>query len=455
MQIRLRDVIAPHFWSVFNHFKMHNIIYGGRGSTKTSMIALYITYKCISDDNCSVVILRRHQNQLRNSVYKEIKKACSRLGLQEGIDYRAYTSPMQIKFYNDNTIYFAGGDDYETIKGMTDEKKPIKIVWFEEVTGWEDIDQIDQIIATFTRGNHSYFNVFYSYNPPKNKYDVINEWALSKRGQDGYLFHESDYRTVPAEWLGKMFIDEAERLKKYDEKRYRWIYLGEVIGLDGLIFNYDQIKIKDKDYIKNNNLKCLYIDLALDVGYSTSATTCLAIGYMSDGEWYLLDNYYYSPVGKMQKKSPSQFAEDIYKFRIKVSKEYNAPVDMETIDSAETALVNEIYNKYGIKIHKVNKGTNKEEQIDFAQDFLDKGKFNVIDNNNNKIFLREMKEYKWKEDSIEKGKAEPDKTEKELKGMDTYFNTNSNSQAYSYCDHTCDAFIYYVLDNKQKLGIKF
>ena len=39
--------------------------------------------------------------------------------------------------------------------------------------------------------------------------------------------------------------------------------------------------------------------------------------------------------------------------------------------------------------------------------------------------------------------------------MDTYFNTNSNSQAYSYCDHTCDAFIYYVLDNKQKLGIKF
>ena len=338
---------------------------------------------------------------------------------------------------------------------MTDEKKPIKIVWFEEVTGWEDTDQIDQIIATFTRGNNSYFNVFYSYNPPKNKYDVINEWALSKRGQDGYLFHESDYRTVPAEWLGKMFIDEAERLKKYDEKRYRWIYLGEVIGLDGLIFNYDQIKIKDKDYIKDNNLKCLYIDLALDVGYSTSATTCLAIGYMSDGEWYLLDNYYYSPVGKMQKKSPSQFAEDIFKFRIKVSKEYKAPVDMETIDSAETALVNEIYNKYGIKIHKVNKGTNKEEQIDFAQDFLDKGKFNVIDNNNNKIFLREMKEYKWKEDSIEKGKAEPDKTEKELKGMDTYFNTNSNSQAYSYCDHTCDAFIYYVLDNKQKLGIKF
>ena len=455
MQIRLRDVIAPHFWSVFNHFKMHNIIYGGRGSTKTSMIALYITYKCISDDNCSVVILRRHQNQLRNSVYKEIKKACSRLGLQEGIDYRAYTSPMQIKFYNDNTVYFAGGDDYETIKGMTDEKKPIKIVWFEEVTGWEDTDQIDQIIATFTRGNNSYFNVFYSYNPPKNKYDVINEWALSKRGQDGYLFHESDYRTVPAEWLGKMFIDEAERLKKYDEKRYRWIYLGEVIGLDGLIFNYDQIKIKDKDYIKNNNLKCLYIDLALDVGYSTSATTCLAIGYMSDGEWYLLDNYYYSPVGKMQKKSPSQFAEDIYKFRIKVSKEYKAPVDMETIDSAETALVNEIYNKYGVKIHKVNKGTNKEEQIDFAQDFLDKGKFNVIDNNNNKIFLREMKEYKWKEDSIEKGKAEPHKTEKELKGMDTYFNTNSNSQAYSYCYHTCDAFIYYVLDNKQKLGIKF
>ena len=60
MQIRLRDVIAPHFWSVFNHFKMHNIIYGGRGSTKTSMIALY-------QKQCTIIRTYRTRPTIRNS----------------------------------------------------------------------------------------------------------------------------------------------------------------------------------------------------------------------------------------------------------------------------------------------------------------------------------------------------------------------------------------------------
>lgn len=456
--ISLKNIIAPHFWSIFNNLKIHNVIYGGRGSTKTSMIALNIVFSCISDDNCSAVVLRRYQNLLRNSVYKEIKKACKRLNLVEKIDYYAYISPMQVVFKNGNTIYFASGDDYEAVKGMTDENKLIKKVWFEELTGWDNPDEIDQIIATFTRGNNTYFNAFYSYNPPRNKYSWVNLWSESKKQRDDYLFNESDYRTVPEEWLGPIFIGEAKRLKKYDEKRYRWIYLGEVIGIEGLIYNPELIKIKPKNYIKEKKLRCLYIDLAIDAGYSTSATTCLAIGYMSDGEWYLLDTYYYSPIDQPVKKAPSDFADDIFKFRTNICKEYQAMIDNETIDSAETALVNEIYKKYGISLHKVNKGNEanaKEKLIDFSQDFLATNKFNVIDNNNNKIFLKEMKEYMWIPESIEKGKPTPDKSEKDIKSQEMYFNTHSNSYVYSYADHTCDALQYYVRDNTQKLGIEF
>ena len=456
--INLKDIIAPHFWNIFNNLKVHNVIYGGRGSTKTSMIALNIVFNCISDDDCSAVILRRYQNLLRNSVYKEIKKACKRLGLVEKVDYCAYVSPMQIVFANGNTIYFASGDDYEAVKGMTDENKSIKKVWFEELTGWDDADEIDQIIATFTRGNSTYFNAFYSYNPPKNRFHWVNLWKESKLLRDDYLFSESDYRTVPKNWLGPIFIDEAERLKKYDEKRYRWIYLGEVIGIEGLIYNPDLFKIKDQNYIKENKLKCLYIDLAIDAGYSTSATTCLAIGYMSDGEWYLLDTYYYSPVEQSSKKAPSDFADDIFNFRVSVSKEYQALIDNETIDSAETALVNEMFKKFGINLHKVNKGNEsnaKEKLIDFSQDFLATNKFNIINNNNNKIFLKEAKEYMWIPESIEKGKPMPDKKEKEMKSEDMYYNTHSKNYAYSYGDHTCDAFQYFVRDNLQKIGLEF
>ena len=100
------------------------------------------------------------------------------MGLVENIHYISTVSPMEIKFsQNGNTIYFAGGDDFETVKGTIDENKLIKIVWFEELTGWDSSEDIDQIVATFTRGNNDWFMALYSYNPPRNKYDWINKWC--------------------------------------------------------------------------------------------------------------------------------------------------------------------------------------------------------------------------------------------------------------------------------------
>ena len=451
--ISLKDIIAPHFWNIFNNLKVHNVIYGGRGSTKTSMIALNIVFNCISDDDCSAVILRRYQNLLRNSVYKEIKKACKRLGLVEKVDYCAYVSPMQIVFANGNTIYFASGDDYEAVKGMTDENKSIKKVWFEELTGWDDADEIDQIIATFTRGNSTYFNAFYSYNPPKNRFHWVNLWKESKLLRDDYLFSESDYRTVPKNWLGPIFIDEAERLKKYDEKRYRWIYLGEVIGIEGLIYNPDLFIIENPNYIEENKLRILYVDFAIDCGHQTSATSCGAYGYATDGRWYRLDTYYYSPHEKTRKKAPSELAQDLFDFRNYICKKYNTIVDTETIDSAEGALRNQYFAMFGIKLTPVNKGKDKEELIEYSQDFLDTGKYVILNTPNNWIHIKEMKNYMWVKDSVEKGKPVPDKEEKELTG-ETYYNTHTNDYSYYYAEHSCDDFQYYVKNNLQKLGLE-
>ena len=451
--ISLKDIVAPHFWNIFNNLKVHNVIYGGRGSTKTSMIALNIVFNCISDDDCSAVILRRYQNLLRNSVYKEIKKACKRLGLVEKVDYYAYVSPMQIVFANGNTIYFASGDDYEAVKGMTDENKSIKKVWFEELTGWDDADEIDQIIATFTRGNSTYFNAFYSYNPPKNRFHWVNLWKESKLLRDDYLFSESDYRTVPKNWLGPIFIDEAERLKKYDEKRYRWIYLGEVIGIEGLIYNPDLLIIEKSNYIEENKLRILYVDFAIYCGHQTSATSCGAYGYATDGRWYRLDTYYYSPHEKSRKKAPSELAQDLFDFRNYICKKYNTIVDTETIDSAEGALRNQYFAMFGIKLTPVNKGKDKEELIEYSQDFLDTGKYVILNTPNNWIHIKEMKNYMWMKDSVEKGKPVPDKEEKELTG-ETYYNTHTNDYSYYYAEHSCDDFQYYVKNNLQKLGLE-
>lgn len=452
--ISLKNIIAPHFWSIFNNLKIHNVIYGGRGSTKTSMIAINIVFSCINSKNCACIILRRYQNLLRNSVYKEIKRACKRLGLIEKIDYKANVSPMQITFNNGNTVYFAGGDDYEAVKGTIDENSPIKKVWFEELTGWNNADEIDQIIATFTRGNNEDFNVFYSYNPPKNRFHWVNLWKESKLKRDDFLFSESDYRTVPEDWLGRIFINEAERLKQYDPKRYEWIYLGKVIGIEGLIYNPDLFIVEEPNYIEKNKLRILYVDFAIDSGHQTSASTCMAFGYATDGRWYLLDMYYYSPHEKSRKKAPSELAQDIFDFRTKICQKYHTVVDTETIDSAEGALRNQYFAMFGVNLQPVNKGKDKEELIEYSQDFIDTGKYVILNTSNNWMHIKEMSNYMWKKDSIEKGKPIPDKEEKELT-EETYYNTYTNDYSYYYADHSCDAFQYYVKANLQKLGLEF
>jgi phage terminase large subunit len=354
---------------------------------------------------------------------------------------------------NNNKIYFAGGDDYEKIKGLIDENKPIKIVWFEELTEFDDEEILQQITATFSRGNDDWFINLYSFNPPKNKFSWVNIWADKMSERDDVIITQSDYRTVPEHWLGKMFIEEALRLKHYDEKRYNWIYLGEVIGIEGMIYNPDQLQIKKKEDIAD--LRTLYVDFVVDGGHQTSATICLAMGYAGDGNYYLLDTYYYSPKEKTVKKAPSELSLDIFNFEISVIKEYKTHIDTEVIDSAEGALRNQLFKDYGKRFTPINKGKNKEELIDYSLNFLAKEKFYVLDTPNNQIFIKEFCNYMWKKDSVERGKPEPDKSEKNLPSNAIYYNTHAKDYSYSYAEHTCDGFQYWIKENLSKLGLKF
>lgn len=118
------------------------------------------------------------------------------------------------------------------------------------------------------------------------------------------------------------------------------------------------------------------------------------------------------------------------------------------------ALRNQYFKDYNIKLNPVNKGKDKETLIDYSQDMLSTGKYVILNNKNNWIHIKELKNYMWSKDSVEKGKPVPDKTEKELKGAEIYFNTHSKEYSYYYNDHSCDDFQYWVKDNLRKLNLK-
>lgn len=510
--MRLSKHIAPHYHKTFHSKKVHQIDSGGRGSTKTSKNGLKIPYHMVNDNNCNVVAIRKNKNTLRNSLFAELKRGLKRLGLKDGIHYKSTVSPMRIKILkNGNTCYFGGLDDYEKLKGMIAEndeelkittpedlagafvqadveffdyenatkedlialgdlqdevieEDSIKLVWMSEITEIKDEDDILQTVATFSRGEKDYFCVLYEYNPPKNKFHWINQWAELMKDRDDCQVTHTDYRTVPEKWLGPIFIQQALELQKNDLDRYNHIYLGMVTGLDGLIYNYDHIQLIemieeiDDDGVKTmvpdliHNETILYIDIYIDTGHQTSATIFLCVGMTSRGRIVLLDTYYYSPNGKTNKKAPSDFSDDLWTFLQTMCATYECSQDTMIIDSAEGGIRNQFKKDYSIELRPVVKKT-KEGMIDIVQDLLATKNFHVVDNDNNYVLLLEHKSYEWKEGTVEAGKPEPDKTEKKFKIK--YYNTHAKEISYYYAEHTCDGLQYGVIMNLRKYGLKF
>jgi phage terminase large subunit len=484
MIIKISEQIAPHFHNSFNCKKTHQIFSGGRGSTKTSRNCRRIALSMLEEDNCFAIGIRRYSNTIRQSNFAEMKEALNSFGAIEGTDYIANVSPMKIQIVgNGNTMYFGGLDDYNKLKGMIasrdidneidrqnidkiiaqeqlqklsssiSSKAQVKYVLISEMNEIQDEEYILQTVATFSRGQKNYFCVLYEYNPPKNKFHWVNRWTEEMSKREDTLVHHSDYRTVPKTWLGDIFIQQAEELKKIDEERYNHIYLGHVTGIEGLIYNFDLFTIIDR---LEDGERIIDFDMYIDGGHQTSSTTYLAFARTNKKRIVLLDTYFYNPKDKQTKKAPSQYAVDLSDFRSYIAEKYNTNCDTMIIDSAEGALRNEYFLLTGNRLKGVGKGTN-EDMWDNVQSLLAQGRVCILNNSNNQIFIIEHKNYEYKEGSVEACKPEANKTEKDLKREinGKYYNTHSKSYSNYYADHTCDAFKYGVWENKRKYGLKF
>ena len=216
--------MIPKYLAIFNDRKYkHIILSSGRAGTKSSFAAIRGDYQLISPEKGSVVVLRKHHNKLRKTVYKEMLRGINRLQIPKN-RFDITVSPMEIRYKRTgNTMYFAGSDGIDDTKGIIDEDRPIKLVILDELTEFfedgEGADEIQNIEATFVRGNTGGFQMLYLYNPPKNPNAPINKWCRDMEKRPDVLHIHVDYRDVPADWLGPDLIASAEALKAADERQ--------------------------------------------------------------------------------------------------------------------------------------------------------------------------------------------------------------------------------------------
>lgn len=432
INVDVNAMICPHFDSVLYDHSLNKVLKGGRGSTKSSVISLQLVMDFLEDPNANVLVLRKVANTIELSVYEQIKWAIYMLHVDSLFEFKK--SPYRIVDKRNGTaFYFSGVDDPQKLKSMIIAKGYVRYLWFEELAEFDSWQEVDTVRASFTRKNlppGAHVVTYYSYNPPKNPYDWINEWVAQREGMPNWFVDHSTYKDVTLpNILSEDYIDEINTVKANDVDYYRWMYLGEVVGLGTNVYNMDNFNSIDNlpadDYITN-----LYY--SVDSGHEVSATTCGAYGLTRKGNLILLDTYYYSPQGKTHKKPPSELSRDLKEFIDKVTNWIGKQPTRLTMDSAEGALDNQFYNDFGIRWHKVRK-LKKVDMIDRVQDLLAQGRFFYLKRPENEIFIKEHEKYQWDEKTLQ----------------------SDDPKVIKEDDHTCDMFQYVVRDNERDLGLKW
>lgn len=420
------DVVIPEFWDILDDTEHeHQIITSGRAGTKSSFSGILGISTIVGDDPAAVVVLRKRHNKLRKTVYKEMIRAIGRLGMSKD-NFDIGVSPMEIRYKkNGNVIYFSGSDSIDDTKGIIDEDKPIRLVILDELTEFFDVgegeDELTNIEATFVRGNDEGFRMVYLYNPPKNPNAPINVWCLKMEMRPDVIHKHVDYRDVPISWIGKKLLESAELLKETDYRLYRWVWLGECIGVDDLIyymFNENHRKEPEANHYK-------IIGIGVDYGQQ-NATTYQAAGInISKRRLEGLDEFFHSGRDSGKQKSPSDYAKEMLAFTDALHEEYSCSAFYIYIDPSAKGLAEEI-KRIAIQSRKYNIMIKDAENdvgigIQRVQKCLTYQIMTVSEKQEN--LIREFGTYEYDPKSVESGKEKPMKID----------------------DHCCDAWRYLVM----------
>ena len=358
---RLSTVINPSFFELHKHVKNNNymryVLKGGRGSGKSSDIAIELVLDLITNP-ITILCVRKVANTLYESCYEQIKEAVSILELDNYFHFGK--SPLKITYKpRGNSIIFRGADDPGKIKSIKVAKYPIATLWIEELAEFKTEDEVSTIENSVLRaelGEGLTYKMFYSYNPPKRKQSWVNKKFETQFLNPNTYVHHSTYLDNP--YISKAFIEEAEHISDTRNNRYRWEYLGEPIGsgvvpFDNLVFR----EISDDEVRNFDNIR-----QGLDWGYATDPLAMIRLHYDKTRRCiYLFDEIYQV---KMSNREASQAV---------LNKKLN---DVRIIaDSAEPKSIDEV-KQYGVKIIGANKAPGS---VEFGEKWLDDLEAIVID----------------------------------------------------------------------------
>lgn len=366
------DVFHSAIRDIRDKKHLEYVFKGGRGSTKSSTVAMMIVELLRNHHDIHAVVCRKVGNTIKDSVYNKIKWAIGKQEFTEEFDSKL--SPLEITLKaTGQKIYFRGADDPDKIKSINPEFGYIGILWFEELDQFAGQEEIRKIEQSAIRGGELAW-IFKSFNPPKTKNNWANRYVLEPK--ENRVVHSSTYHDVPPEWLGRPFLDEAEHLKEVNQDAYDHEYMGIANGNGGNVFEYLEIReIKDEEIRTFDR-----IYQGQDWGWFPDPAAFIRLAYNPAQECiYMIDEHY------VNKTTNADNAKWI------IEKGYN---DYEiTCDSSEKKSTND-YRDAGLPAKNAIKGPGS---VEYGMKWLQCRKI-VIDPRRTPNAYKEFSEYEYERD---------------------------------------------------------
>lgn len=341
-EIKLTDVIGPAFygmhWDIVNNKHTYYDLAGGRGSLKSSVIAVEIVLGIVNDPLANGIVFRKVGDTIADSVYEQICWAIDKLGMKE--QWHCTTSPFRCMYTpTGQKILFKGLDKAKKSKSAKVSKGYFKYLWFEELDEFNGPEEIRTVQQSILRGGTKFF-VFKSFNPPKSNSNWANKAFAEDQGRKDVYTSHTTYLQAPPEWLGQQFLDDAEWLKSINPKAYEHEYLGVAVGTGSQVFdNVVGKALTDEDIAEFD-----YTYMGLDWGWYPDPYQWMKMYY--DGNrriLYIFDEY----------RTNKTSNEDTWKY-LQENKGVT-PQDIITADSAEKKSIAD-YRSYGANCRGAEKG---------------------------------------------------------------------------------------------------
>lgn len=278
--------VNPAYLPFLDKPQFMQIYFGGSSSGKSFFICQKIVIDNLKGANW--LVCRNVARTIRNSVFNEIKKTISTMGMSKY--YHINRSDMVItNKLNGRQILFAGLDDPEKIKSITPAVGVLERVFIEEATEVKR-DAILQLKKRLRGRSNISKQIILAFNPILKSHFIYKDYFGGWQ-DDKNIYEDKDLLIVKTTYKDNLFLtDEDRRLLEDESDPYfynvytlgNWGVLGHIIFRNWHVEDLsDRIPHFDKIYN------------GIDFGYSSDPNALIKVHYDSDRkQLFVFDEWY-------------------------------------------------------------------------------------------------------------------------------------------------------------------